>query len=144
MQLEGINFDARNLAAAIEPLSQYDLDRLPFGVILLDRTCSVIFYSETEGIQSGYAPRSPIGRNFFKESRCFDTDEFRGRIVRAMETGNVDFELGWSGDFNDPTRDMRIRVQSALNGGVWIFIQRDLDKLSIASQRREGPPRPHP
>jgi photoactive yellow protein len=124
--MDTIDFNSPNLAARIEQMSQYDLDRLPFGVILLDREGTVVFYSETEGRQSGYAPRSPLGQNFFEVSPCMDTDAFRGRLTKALEDkGKVDLEIAWYGDYTDPDRELRIRVQSARNGGVWIFIERD-------------------
>jgi len=39
--------------------------------------------------------------------------------------GPVDLEFGWPGDFGDPKRELRIRVQSSRSGGVWMFIERD-------------------
>ena len=62
-----IDFDAPDLAGAIERLSQHDLDRLPFGVILIERDGTVLFYSETEMRQSGY-PGRPLGQNLFEIS----------------------------------------------------------------------------
>jgi photoactive yellow protein len=119
-----IDFNAPDLAARVEMLSQSDLDHLPFGVILLDREGTVLFYSETEARQSGYGAR-PLGQNFFAVARCMASDDFRGRILRAMEAGTVDLEFGWAGDFAAPRRDMRMRVQSSRKGGVWILIERD-------------------
>jgi len=120
-------FDAGNLVEQIERLSQDELDHLPFGVILIDRDGMVLFYSATEARQSGYG-RNPIGQNLFAISACFDADDFRGRIARAMEQGTVDLEFGWVGDYADPDRDLRIRVMSANSRtGTWIFIQRDID-----------------
>jgi hypothetical protein len=84
----------------------------------------VQFYSETEARQSGYGA-IPIGQNLFKISSCLGSDDFRGRITRAMEEGPLDLEFGWPGDFNDPKRELRIRVQSSRSGGMWIFIERD-------------------
>jgi hypothetical protein len=34
-------------------------------------------------------------------------------------------EIGWPGDYGDPGRELRIRVQSSRNGGLWLFIERD-------------------
>jgi photoactive yellow protein len=119
-----IDFNAPDLAARVEDLSQADLDRLSFGVILLDREGTVLFYSETEARLSGYGAR-PLGQNFFAVARCMSGDDFRGRIMRAMEAGPVDMEFGWAGDFAAPRRDMRMRVQSSRQGGVWILIDRD-------------------
>jgi photoactive yellow protein len=124
MVSDPVDFNARDLAARLEQLPQAELDRLPFGVILLDREGIVRFYSQTEARQSGYGAL-PLGRNLFTVSRCLGSDDFHGRITRAMESGPVDIEFAWSGDFADPKREMRIRVQSARGGGIWIMVERD-------------------
>lgn len=119
-----VDYDAPDLAARIEQLSQYDLDNLPFGVVRLDPEGVVKFYSETEARQSGYGSR-PIGLNFFEIARCFGKSDFRARIAQAQEAGAVDLEFALPGDYDDPKREVRVRVQSARNGGVWMFMQRD-------------------
>jgi photoactive yellow protein len=124
MPPETVDFDAPNLAAEIEKLSPYELNHLPFGVILLDPEGTVMFYSETEARQSGFN-KIPTGQNLFKISHCMAGDDFQGRIARAMEKGPVDLEFGWKGDFNDPKRDLRFRIQSSSGKGVWIFVERD-------------------
>ena len=124
MAIATIDFDAHDLAVRIERLSQHELDNLPFGVILLDREGTVLFYSATEARLSGYG-ENPLGQNLFKISSCMGSDDFRGRLTRAMEAGPVNLEMGWPSDFGDPTRELRIRVQSSRNGGVWLFIERD-------------------
>jgi hypothetical protein len=97
---------------------------LSFGVILLEREGTVLLYSATEARQSGYGAL-PLGQNFLAQSRCMAGDDFRGRIMRALEAGPVDLEFGWAGDFAEPKRDLRIRVQSARQSGVLIMIERD-------------------
>ncbi len=124
MPPETVDFDAPNIAAQIEQLSQYELDHLPFGVIQLNREGTVLFYSETEARQSGYS-KIPIGQNLFEISRCLAGDDFHGRITRAMEEGPIDLEFGWTGDFADPKRDLRFRIQSSSAKGIWIFVERD-------------------
>jgi photoactive yellow protein len=124
MARETVNFDAPNLAAQIEQLSRHELDHLPFGVILLNREGVVLFYSATEAQQSGYG-KIPIGQNLFELSSCMGSDDFNGRIMRAMEEGPVDLEFGWTGDFDDPKRDLRFRIQSSSAKGIWIFVERD-------------------
>ena len=119
-----VDFDAPDLAARIEQLSQFELDNLPFGVILLDRVGTVLFYSATEARLSGYG-EIPLGKNLFAISNCLDSDDFRGRIERAMNEGPLDLEIGWPGDYGDPNRELRIRVQSSRNGGIWLFVERD-------------------
>jgi len=65
-----VDFDAPDLAAQIERLSEQEIDRLPFGVIRLDAEGTVKLYSATEAQLSGY-PGDPLGHNFFAISRCF-------------------------------------------------------------------------
>lgn len=124
MPVETVDYDAPDLAARIEKLSYQQIDQLPFGVILLDAAGVVQFYSATETRQSGY-PGAPIGLNFFEVSPCFGKYDFANRILRGMETLPVDLELALPGDYSDPRREVRVRVQSASLGGVWMFMQRD-------------------
>jgi photoactive yellow protein len=119
-----VNFDTPNLAARIEQLSQHELDQLPFGVILIDREGTVLFYSETEARRSGYG-KVPLGENLFELSHCLASDNFRGRIMRAIEQGPLDLEIGWAGDFADPKRDLRFRIQTSGPKDIWIFVDRD-------------------
>ena len=119
-----IDFDAPDLAARAERASLFELDHLPFGVIRLDRDGTVQFYSATEARLSGYG-EIPLGQNLFAISTCLGGEDFRGRIERAAAEGPVDLEIGWPGDYGDPRRELRIRVQSSRNGGWWLFIERD-------------------
>src|SRR5471030_2197725 len=125
MASASIDFDAPDLAARVEQASQFELDNLPFGVILLDREGIVLFYSATEARLSGYG-MTPLGNDFFKVGRNPANGDLRNRIMSAMEKGPVDLEFGWTGDLANPKRELRIRVQSSRKGGVWMFIERDL------------------
>jgi len=132
MAKASIDFDAPDLAARAERASLFELDHLPYGVIRIARDGNVQFYSATEARLSGYG-EIPLGKNLFAISTCFGGDDFRGRIERALEEGPVDLEIGWPGDYADPGRELRIRVQSARNGGLWLFIERDEAALKKAS-----------
>ncbi len=134
MAIASIDFDAPDLAARAERASLFELDHLPFGVIRIARDGTVQFYSATEARLSGYG-EIPLGKNLFAISECLGSEEFRGRIERALDKGPVDLEIGWPGDFGDPRRELRIRVQSARNGGLWLFIERDEAPLA---QKKAG------
>jgi photoactive yellow protein len=125
MRPDAVRFDAADLVKHIESFSQYQLDTLAFGVILIDRDGTIVFYSQTEAQKSGYG-EIPIGQNLFKISPCMASNDFHGRIKRAIDEGPVDLEFGWAGDYDDPTRDLRLRVISASgNSNIWIFVERD-------------------
>jgi photoactive yellow protein len=132
MAKAALDFDAPDIAARAERASLFELDHLPFGVIRLDHDGTVQFYSATEARLSGYG-EIPLGKNLFAISTCLGSDEFRGRIERAREQGPVDLEIGWPGDFDDASRELRIRVQSSRSGGFWLFIERDDTTLKKAS-----------
>jgi photoactive yellow protein len=119
-----VDFDADDLAAQLEKLAPDEIDRLPFGVVHLDAAFNVLLYNKTEARESGFA-RQPIGEAFFPLTRRMNTDDFRGRIEQAMADGAVDLEFGWAGDYSDSRRDLRIRVQSAHDGGIWMCVERD-------------------
>jgi photoactive yellow protein len=121
---DAIDFDAPDIARRIEALSQHELDQLPFGVILLDRHFVVRFYSATEARESGYG-MEPLGRDFFEVSRCDDKLDLRARWLQAMERGPVDFDLSRTGDLANPKRELRMRIVTARNGGLWLFVDRD-------------------
>ncbi|HWK98147.1 MAG TPA: hypothetical protein VNR39_22235 [Pseudolabrys sp.] len=121
---DAIDFDAPDIARRVEALSQHELDQLPFGVILLDRHFVVRFYSATEARESGYG-MEPLGRDFFDVSRCDDKLDLRTRWLAAMEQGPVDLDLTRTGDVAMPKREMRMRIVSARNGGLWLFVDRD-------------------
>ncbi|MFO1024151.1 MAG: hypothetical protein U1E70_03115 [Acetobacteraceae bacterium] len=125
MQDNKPDFDAPELARAIETLSADLIDTLPFGCVRLDANGIVVFYSTTERQLSGSGDRARVGLDFFTQvAPCMSAPAFRGRLESAMHTGRLDLEFGWVGDFDDAQREMRVRIQSATGGGCWIFIQR--------------------
>lgn len=119
-----VDFDAPDLAHQIEKLSQAEINALPFGVMLLDLDGLIRFYSDTEARLSGYN-QSAVGINLYEFCERFGGPDFHGRIVEAAEQGGVNLEFGWTGDYGNPKRDLRIRVQTASRGGVWLCIDRD-------------------
>ncbi len=119
-----VDFEAPDLAARVEQLSHEQIDQLPFGAIQLDSEGIVLFYSAAERRLSGY-PGEAVGKNFFEIAGCFGKVDLRVQIMRAQEEGNVDLEFALAGDYDDATRELRARVQSARQGGFWLFLQRD-------------------
>lgn len=120
------SFDQPDLARAVEALPVQALDTLPFGAIRLDAEGMVRVYSGAERRLSGSGDRPRLGLDFFREvAPCMDTPRYRGRIDKALAAGTLDIEFGWTGDFADAERSLRVRVQSATGGGCWIFMRRE-------------------
>jgi photoactive yellow protein len=118
-------FHDDDLAQRLAAMSPDQLNALPFGVIKLDAANRVLFFSATEARLSGYGTAPILGLDFFADvAPCMDTDEFRGRVNRQRAAGEVDIEIGHTGDFSDPNRFMRSRVMSAAGGGLWLANER--------------------
>lgn len=125
-QLTLPSFDQPHLARAIESLRPEEIDALPFGTIRLDEAGRVVFYSKAEGRLSGRGDRPVLGYDFFKDiAPCMDADHYKGRLDRALKARTVDIEFTHIGDFEDRDRELRVRIQSASDGGCWIFHSRD-------------------
>ena len=119
------DYDTPHLARAVEQLPRDEIDALPFGAIRLDQTGKVVFYSAAERRLSGYR-ETAIDRPFFLEiAPCMNNAAFRGRIDRALAAGTLDIAFDHIGDFDDDTKQLRVRVQSATGGGCWIFMRRE-------------------
>lgn len=120
------NFESVDLARKIEALSDAERDALPYGVVRLDARGVVLGFSTTEAQKSGYKKRPAVGLDFFREvAPCMALPAMRGRVEAAAARGTVDIEISWTGDFDDPDREIRIRVMSSSDGGLWLFMNRD-------------------
>jgi photoactive yellow protein len=119
------DFDRPDLARAVARLTADQLDALPFGAILVDAAGVVQHYNRAERRLSGSGDRPRLGRAFFTDvAPCMAGPEFRGRIEAALARGTLDIEFEHTGDFDDPDRVLRVRVQSGTEGTFWIFIAR--------------------
>ncbi len=121
------DYEDPQLARKVEHLDTADIDALPFGAIRIsypDET--VTHYSEAERRLSGSGDRPRLRLNFFRDiAPCMDNDHYRGRIAQAMARGTLDLEFTHIGDFEDRNRELTVRVQSASDGGYWVFMRRD-------------------
>lgn len=120
-----LDFETPKLAEAIEAMTAQQLDDLPFGVIGLDPNGVVRLYNRTESERSGYKKRPAMGKTFFTDvAPCMNNGYFKGRIDKALKAGNLDIRFSFVGDFSDRERELTVRVQSAADGGIWVFMLR--------------------
>jgi photoactive yellow protein len=120
------DYDVPDLAKAIERLTEAQIDALPYGAIRLDRDGVVQYYSNAERQLSGSGSRQRPGLHFFNEiAPCMGNDHYLGRINQALSRGTLDLEFTHIGDFEDRERELTVRVQSASDGGYWIFMRRE-------------------
>lgn len=126
-----IKLEEDGLGLLVEAMSDAERHALPFGAVRLDRDFLVKFYSDREAQGSGMGHKGQVGRNFFADiAPCFANDDYLGRIERARVEGDIDIEMGWIGDFADADSDLRVRIVSAPDSGLWIFTQRESDRAA--------------
>ena len=69
-------------------LSPQEADALPYGLIMLDRSGTVIAYNANEARLSGLEPQRVLGRNFFADiAPCTAVREFAGLYRQMIEAG---------------------------------------------------------
>ncbi len=120
-----LDFDSEDLAKAVERLPREALDELPFGVVRLDADGVAHFFSKPEAQLSGYGDRPAVGLNFFTDiAPCMNTPEMKSLLAEGLATGSLDIEFNHIGDFTDREREVCVRVQSASDGGMWMFLRR--------------------
>jgi photoactive yellow protein len=121
-----LDYNNAKLAQEVESLSEDEVNALPFGAIRLNAEGLVIYYSDAERMLSGSGDHPRLGLNFFREiAPCMDNEYYSGRIAQALLRGTLDLEFTHIGDFEDRNRELTVRVQSASDGGYWIFMQRN-------------------
>lgn len=59
-------FDSPDLLDQLESASFDELDEVPFGLIVMDRSGVVTSYNRAESAQTGISPAKVLGRNFFE------------------------------------------------------------------------------
>jgi photoactive yellow protein len=118
-------YDDPALATKVEKLSADEVNALPFGAIRVNAIGAVTYYSDAERRLSGSGDHPRIGLNFFHDiAPCMDNAHYRGRIEQAIARGTLDLEFTHIGDFEDRERELTVRIQSATDGGYWIFMLR--------------------
>jgi photoactive yellow protein len=120
------DFDDAKLRDALDLLTADEIDALPFGVIGLDAHGVVRIYNKTEAQLSGRKKRPTLNLDFFTDvAPCMNNEYFKGRIEKAQKAGTLEIAFTFVGDFADRGRELKVRVVSARDGGLWICHQRE-------------------
>jgi photoactive yellow protein len=87
----------------IPTLSEAELDALPQGIIRLDKTGKILYYSPAQAELAHRTIASTVGLNFFAEvAPCTAVREFQGRFndfvakpESRIESFTFDFRFAW-------------------------------------------------
>lgn len=129
-------YDPLNIDNVLSQMAPDEIDRLPFGVIKVDRKGKILVYNAAEGMISGRDPSRVVGRNFFREiAPCTNRAEFLGRFVEGLKTGKLDAQFKYLFDFRMRPTMVSVHLRSSYDDeNVWIVIQ--AENLPVSA----GPP----
>ena len=86
-----LTFDTADASTLLE-LDQTELDALPFGVIQMDRSGTVLHYNSTESRYSGLSRERVLGRHFFRDvAPCSNNQRVAGRYALAALDETIEY-----------------------------------------------------
>jgi photoactive yellow protein len=117
----------QDLLQHADVLSEDELDRLPVGMIQLDRQGTVLRFNETESQLAHVAKAAALGRNFFDEvAPCTRVQEFHGQFVEGVERRHLHTQFPYEFRFRDGRRkDVVVSMfYSKQTDTVWVQVHR--------------------
>ena len=101
-----------------------ELDRLPYGVIQLDRSGRILKYNAVESRLASLAPENAIGKQFFTEvAPCTRVQAFHGRFTEGVIREALDTTFSFHFAFKQAPRDVTVRLfYSKHTRTVWVII----------------------
>lgn len=97
------------VSTGIPDLSEEQLNKLPFGVIQVNREGIILSYNEAEHRLSGLYDTDIVGHNFFTEiAPCADVQEFKGRFDDFLNSSELSVRFDFTYRFN--RRDIEVQI----------------------------------
>jgi photoactive yellow protein len=114
-----------HVLAAVDGLTNAELDGLPFGAIQLDPDGRILQFNEYEANLSNRRAPDTVGRNFFSEvAPCTNVREFYGRFRDGLQRGELNVSFDYRFEFRMAPRNVRVTLfYSAATSTVWVFVQ---------------------
>lgn len=152
--MENINFEGVSLAELLPRIPESVKNGLPFGIVKMDLTGTILEYNMAEGELTGVDPKWAIGKNFFDEvAMCTKTQAFYGRFVEGVKKGflNVVFEFVF--DHQQEATKVKVHMftmpDSAGKKTVMLLVKRAnqpvvIDAISDRGPAPIAPPVAHP
>jgi photoactive yellow protein len=95
--MEFISFDGVNLADYLSDIPDPVKNTLPFGLIRVDLTGTILEYNMAEGELMGVDPAWAIGKNFFDDvATCTKPEAFYGRFAEGVKKGFLNTVFGYN------------------------------------------------
>lgn len=109
---------------AVDTMSPEELDRLPYGMIQLDRTGRILNYNAVESKLASLPREDAIGKQFFTEiAPCTKVQEFYGRFKEGVIREALDTSFRFHFAFKQSPRDVTVRLlYSKRTRTVWVLV----------------------
>ncbi len=109
---------------AADSMAPEELDRLPYGMIQLDRTGRILNYNAVESKLASLRKEDAIGKQFFTEiAPCTKVQEFYGRFKEGVIHESLDTSFRFHFAFKQSPRDVTVRLlYSKRTRTVWVLI----------------------
>ena len=111
--------------AKVDSVSEAELDSLPYGVIQLDATGTVLRYNAFEAGLSGLKKQTVVGKNFFKQiAPCTDLQQFHGRFRDGVAAGELHCTFRFHFAFKKRPCDVTVTLAyNDRDKTVWVLVQ---------------------
>ncbi len=115
---------------AADSMAAEELDRLPYGMIQLDRTGRILNYNAVESKLASLRKEDAIGKQFFTEiAPCTKVQDFYGRFKEGVIHESLDTSFRFHFAFKQNPRDVTVRLlYSKRSRTVWVMISDEQGK----------------
>ena len=114
--MEHISFEGVNLAELLPRIPDSIKDGLPFGLVKLDLTGTILEYNMAEGDLTGVDPKWAIGKNFFDDvALCTKTQAFYGRFLEGVKKGFLNAVFDYTFDHRDIATQVKVHMVTIPN-----------------------------
>ncbi|MBL6459115.1 PAS domain-containing protein [Belnapia sp. T6] len=128
--------DHEDSISRLDGLNRGEFDALPFGVIQVDGTGRVVFYSAAESRLSGRSAEAVVGRNFFRDvAPCTDLPAFHGRFLEGVRRGAMDERFLFTFGFEPHPVRVEVRLLRAREPDRYWVVVRPLSTLPPSRHR---------
>lgn len=117
-----IDFSSKDLFASLESQNNAFYDELPFGVVKMDASGTVVYYNKQESIIAGVDPGMAKGKNFFVQvAPC--TNNFM--VAEKYKLAELDEELDYLFTYVTSPIKVRLRLlKSAVHTHQYLVAQK--------------------
>jgi len=117
-----LDFNDRDLYAALADASDESLEEAPFGIVRMDATYTVSIYNRWESQLSGLSPATVLGKVFFTQVAPCTNNYLVAH--RYEEPGDLDAVVDYMFTYRLAPTPVRLRLLKRDGGPRWLLVER--------------------